>query len=95
MNFESVSYAKNEKKEEAKDLWGRVSEEALEIFSKERNEESLEKAKRILSDFEFKKSIKGEWDRQILSETADNDSEKQEKLWARGLAMKLKEKLDN
>lgn len=80
-----------ESEQKPKDLWTRVSERALV----EVDEAMRDKARLMMENPAFKQQIRKRWNEQILNETTGKDPEKQEELWARGLALILKEKLDN
>lgn len=83
-----------------KGVWERVSEKALEIVTKERelhnDSVKMERVKDILVDPAFKERMNNVWAEQSLKKGGVvDDPAKQDELWAKGLALKLKDMIDN
>lgn len=91
----AIAKIDDKEKENDVEIWERVSELALEMLLEGGDEEFLKKARNILSDPEFKKTAKKIWDEQTLKEHIKDDPEEQERLWAKGLVLRIKEKLEN
>lgn len=79
-----------------KGVWERVSGMALEIISKDRGAEGAERANDILQNPSFKEEMMNRWIEQSLKKNGVVDDPKiQDGLWAKGLALKVKDMIDN
>ncbi len=81
-------------------VWDRVSESALQILQKDRNLENdpalLTRVEEILSDPSFKEKVTQIWTEQVMKKGGvDSDPKKQDELWANGLAIRIKDMIDN
>lgn len=106
MNFENLGSVQGskqwEKKPESKrDAYERVTAMALDIIKEERGLKYGAKAENLIADSEFRELVKRGWREQyskrISPEEAEDslEGETQEKKWAEGLAMRIKDKLDS
>jgi hypothetical protein len=88
------------KQEGYRDVWDRVSEGALQILQKDRslenNPDLLARVEDILNDVVFKNKVKQIWTEQSMKKNGVvNDPKKQDELWASGLAIRIKDMIDN
>lgn len=74
--------------EQPKDIWSRITENTLQKLCarEDMDNKSLEKARKIIDDENFKNKMKSKWQEQTLSENIEDDPAEQEKLWEKGLA---------
>ena len=81
-------------KEKYKDLYERVTEKAIaNLKMLNINSETIERAVALMEDPIFRKKIKDGWDSDTLRGVINSDPEKQDELWAKGLAQRIKEEL--
>ena len=82
--------------EQPKNVWNRVSEDALNILKTKENinDELMKKAEELVVNIDFIQETKENWKEQTLAEHVDDNPETQEKEWAKGLAIVILEKLN-
>ncbi len=77
-----------------KGVWERVSDVVLDEIRLNHSEllPHIEKIKEYLNNPEFKDRVKNNWKEQSEFGKVEEDPEDQEKLWAQGIILKIKEK---
>lgn len=98
-SFEHKKEKPNLRENAPKILWERISEKALEIVSRERdlenNPEMRRRVEEILTEPNFRKKNEDIWQEQALRGKVAANPEAQDDLWINGLAIRLKEMIDN
>ena len=100
MQFSAVEIKKPIQESKFKTVWDRVSESAFQIIKKDRNLENdpalLARVEEILNDPSFKEKVTQIWAEQSMKKGGIvSDPKKQDELWANGLAIRIKDMIDN
>jgi len=89
--FEMSPVSQENKEKEIKGVWDRVFDEAISQLPEEFKQDALE----LKNDPSFKIQVKGKWDQRTAEGSIMDDAEKQEEVWAKDLAEKIKDRIEN
>jgi hypothetical protein len=98
-SFEKTASRKIEKEDKPKEIWERITEDALAIVTQKRdlknNPEALRRIEEKINNPIYKKTKMAEWDRRVLNNSAETDPEKEDERLTDGMVIDFVDMIDN